>query len=92
MKSVHSSDEITLVRLASVCPSLSFLKIESLVFSDIVHDDSQPWYLVTDGARFLEKKILAVRIWTKWVKIKTKTSFLPFSQVWFITFPLNCIG
>ena len=24
----------------SVCPSLSFLKIGSLVFSDIVHDDS----------------------------------------------------
>ena len=36
--------QITLVRL-SVCPSvrqpsLSFLKIGSLVFSDIVHDDS----------------------------------------------------
>ena len=34
--------------------SLSFLKIRSLVFSDILHDDSWPWYLVT--ARFLKKK------------------------------------
>ena len=32
---------ITLVRL-SVCPSLNLLKIGSLVFSDIVHDDSWP--------------------------------------------------
>ena len=28
--------------LSSVCPSLSFLKIGSLVFSDNVHDDSCP--------------------------------------------------
>ena len=58
-----ASYEITLIRLSirpfsvclSVCPSLSFLKIGSLVFSDIVHDDSSPWYLVTDRARFLKK-------------------------------------
>ena len=44
----------------SVCPSvrlpLSFLKIESLVFSDIVHDDRWPRYLVNDGAAFFFKK------------------------------------
>ena len=40
--------------LSSVCPSLSFLKIGSLVFSDIVHDDSWPWYLMTDRARFFK--------------------------------------
>ena len=28
--------------------TLSLLKIESLVFSDIVHGDSGPWYLVTE--------------------------------------------
>ena len=38
--------------LSSVCLSA----IGSLVFSDIVHDDSWRWYLVTDGARFLKKK------------------------------------
>ena len=47
---------ITLVRL-SVCPSLNLLKIGLLVFSDIVHDNSWPWHLVSDGARFFEKKI-----------------------------------
>ena len=36
-------------------PSLSFLKIGSLVFP-IVHDDGWPWYLVTDEARILKKK------------------------------------
>ena len=59
-----ASYKITLVCLSicpsmcpSVRPSLSFLKIRSLVFSDIVHDDSWSWYLVTDWARFLKKKI-----------------------------------
>ena len=37
-----ASYEITFVRL-SVRPSLSFLKIGSLVFCDIVHDDRWPW-------------------------------------------------
>ena len=50
--------------LLSVCPSvcssihssLSFLKIGSLVFSVIIHEDSWLWHLVTDRARFLKKK------------------------------------
>ena len=42
--------------------SLSFLKIGSLVFSGIVHDDSWPWYLVTEEARFLKKKILQPKL------------------------------
>ena len=48
----HSCPSVCL----SVRLSLSFLKIGSLVFSDIVHNDSWSWYLVTDGARFLKKK------------------------------------
>ena len=131
------------VRL-SVHPSLSFLKIGSLVFSDIVHEGNWPWYLVTDTIRFLGKNEMAARIWAKWAKfwpetrffcyflkfcslvflevayndslqqvevsltekifgdqiwlkqakIRAKISwvFLPFSHVWFICFPLNCIG
>ena len=51
----------------SVRPSLSFLKIGSLVLSDIVHDDIWPlYYLVTDEARFLKKKIFfATQIWAQ---------------------------
>ena len=51
------SYEITLVSLSvclSVRPSLNFLKTGSLVFCDIVHDDSWSWYLVTDETRFLK--------------------------------------
>ena len=67
-----ASYEIIIVFL-SVRPSRSFLKIGSLVFSDILHDDSWPWYLVTDETRFLGKKNkFAARIW---VKIGPKTSF-----------------
>ena len=35
--------------------SSSFLKIGSLIFSDIIHVDSWPWYLVIDVASFLKK-------------------------------------
>ena len=62
-----ASYEITLIRLSvrlsvriSAPPflgsSLSFLRIKSLVFAGIIHDDSWPWYLVTDEPRFLKKK------------------------------------
>ena len=49
-----ASYEITLVRL-SVRPSLSFLIIGSLVFSDMVHHDSCPSYIVNQKARFLKR-------------------------------------
>ena len=46
--------------LSSICPLVrwfvNFLKIGSLVFFDIVHDESLPWYLVTDKTRFTKKK------------------------------------
>ena len=54
MKSLRS---VCLSVCPSIRPSLSSLKIVSLIFSDIVHDDSWPWYLVVDTARFLKKKI-----------------------------------
>ena len=75
----------------SVRPSLSFLKIGSLVFSDIVQGDSWPWYVVTDEARFAGER-LAAQIWAKnRLKSGPKLVFLPFSQVWFISFPWNCM-
>ena len=86
-----ASYEITLVRLSicpfsvclSVCPSLSFLKIGSLVFSDIVHDDSSPWYLVTDSQIF-EKKLVA-QIWAK-IRPKSRVflQFLKFGSLVFL--------
>ena len=60
----------------SVRPSLNFLKIGSLVFSDILHDDSWPWYIVADKARFLKKnKESAAWIWARWAKIRPETWF-----------------
>ena len=57
-----ASYEIILVRLSvhlSVRPfvrlSLTFLKIGSLDFPDIVHNDSWSWYLSTYKARLLKK-------------------------------------
>ena len=64
-----------------VCLSLSpsvtkFSKDVSLVFSDIVLNDSWPWYLVTHRARFLKKKKKnAGLIWAKCAKIRPKNKF-----------------
>ena len=42
----------------SVCPSVTKSSQDWIIsfFSDIVHGDSWPWYIVTDEARFLKKK------------------------------------
>ena len=39
-------------------PSLTFLKIGSLDFSDVVHDDSWRWHLVTDEEKMFGGPIL----------------------------------
>ena len=77
----------------SVFPSdTKFYQNWIISFCDIVHDDSWLWYLVTEEARFLKKKKkLVARIWTKWAKSGPKLVFLPFSQIWFISLPGNCI-
>ena len=46
---------LTSVSLSVCVSTLTFLKIELFIFSDIVHDDSWPWYLVIEEARFLKK-------------------------------------
>ena len=53
----HSSPSVS-VHLSVrpfVCLSLNFLKIGSLDFPDIVHNDSWSWYLLTYKARLLKK-------------------------------------
>ena len=76
------SYDVTLVRLSlpvcsSVRPSLSFLKIGSLFFSDI--HDSCPWYIVTNEARSLKKKHLWPKFGPNKPKSGPKWGFLPFA-------------
>ena len=85
-----ASYEINLVCLP-VRQLLLFLKTGSLVFSDIVHDDSWPWYLVTDEGRFLKKRNWRPKFRPNCSKSGSKLGFLPFSQVWFVSFTWNCI-
>ena len=68
-------------------PSLNFLNIGSLVLFNILHDNSWPWYLVTDKARFLMKK----KIGPNGPQSDPKLGFLLFSWVWIISFHQNCI-
>ena len=93
-----ASNEITLVHLflnlpvhPSVHRSLSVLKICSLVFSDIVHDGRRPWYFMTDAVRFWKRKNWQLDFGPNGLKLDLKLGFLPFSQIWFIGFPYNCI-
>ena len=89
-----ASYKITLVHLCicqSVCLSLSFFKIGSLVFSNIVHviaDQDIHWLTEPD---FWTKKIWQPEFVPNGSKSGPKLSFWTFSEVWFISFPWNCI-
>ena len=49
--------QLSMKSFSSLCASvLNFAKTGSLVFSNIVHNDSWPWYLATDEARLKKKK------------------------------------
>ena len=76
----------------SVClpihPSRNFFKIRSLVFTEIIHDDSWPWYIVTDEARSLEKN-WRPEFGPNGPKSGPKWVFLLFSWVWVINFTWN---
>ena len=85
MKSLMSS-----LPALSIHSSLSFLKIGSLIFSDIVHDDGWPWYLVTERAA-LKKKNWLPKFGSYLQKLASRLSFLPYSQVHFISSPWNYI-
>ena len=85
-----ASYEITLLRL-SAHHSPSCLKIGSLVFSDIVHDDNWQWYLVTDENRFLKKNLTA-QTRVKWAKISLKIRFFGIFSSLVCCFSGDCIG
>ena len=80
-----------------ICPPVTKVSEDwIIIFSDIVHDDNWPWYLVTEKARFLEKKKKKEEKWwsdfeSNGPKSDTKWGFLPFSCVWNISFSWNCI-
>ena len=63
-----------------ISQSLNFLKIRTLVFSDIVDDDSWPWYLVTDKARLLKKRFWCPEFWPNLPKSVPKWVFWDFLE------------
>ena len=79
-----ASHEITLV-CTFVHPSQSFLKIGLLVFCDYLHDDSWPWYVVTDQAKFL-KKNLQPDFGPKGPKLGLKWGLCNFFVFWSLVF------
>ena len=67
------------------------LKFGSLVFLDVAYNDSLQQCLTSSRGKIHEKNF-----WPKFLpkgpKSGSKLGFLSFSQVWFLSFPLNCIG
>ena len=55
--------------------SLTFLKTGSLAFSEIVHDDSWPRYVVTDQAIFLKKRLWQPAYLFQRASIRSKMCF-----------------
>ena len=68
-------------------PKLGFLKFGSLVFLKIAYNDSLQ-ECITSSRGKTHTKILGDKIWAKnRPKSGLELGFLPFSQVWFVSFP-----
>ena len=69
-----------------------FLKIESLVFSDIVHDDSWPQYLLTEGGRFFKNNFGSPnfgQMAQNWPQNQVFRHFLKFGSLVFLRITYN---
>ena len=69
-----------------------FLKFCSLVFFQIAYNDSLQQCITSSRDKSHGKNILGPNLGQNEPKSGPKLGFLPFSQAWFISFPLNCIG
>ena len=78
-----------------------FIKFCSLVFHEIAYNNSLQEFLTSIRGKIYEIFFLrktqenffgGPTLGQNWLKPDPKLVFLPFSQVWFISFPLNCIG
>ena len=61
-----------------------FIEFGSYIFLEITYNDSLQPFLTSTWGKTYDKNFS--------LKLRTKLNFLPFSQVWFICFPLNCTG
>ena len=62
----------------------NFIEFGSYIFLEIAYSDSLQPFLTSTWGKTYDKNFS--------LKLGTKLNFLPFSQVWFICFPLNCTG
>ena len=87
---IHDRFLVYLSACLSVCPSVTkFSKDWIITFFYILHG---PWHLVTGGAKFLGKKTLQSKFGPNRQKSDPKlVFFLPFSQVWSLSFSWSCI-
>ena len=68
---------------------LSFFMFDTLVFIEIAYNDSLQ-QCITSVRKKLSQKSFGEKIWVKTGQNQAQNLFfLPFSQVWFVSFPLN---
>ena len=69
-----------------------FLSLDHKFFSEIEYDDSLLQRLTSSRGKTYEKKIWGPKFEPNGPKSRPKLGFLPFPQVLFSSFPLNCMG
>ena len=69
-----------------------FLKFGSLVFLEIAYNDSLQQCLTSSRDKTYKKIFWGPTMDQNGPKPGSKLVLLPFSQVWFISFPVYCIG
>ena len=67
------------------------LEFGSRAFLEMAYNDSLRQFPTSSREKKTMKKILGANFWPNGPKSGPKIGFSPFSQVWFISFPLNCI-
>ena len=71
---------------------LPFSQVWFITFPEIWYNDKLQQCLTSCRGKIHEKLLGGLKFGPKGPKLGLKLSFLPFSQVWFISFLLNCIG
>ena len=71
---------------------LHFLKFGSLVFLEIAYKDSLQQCITSSRGKTYKKFLGGLNFDQNGPNSGPELVFLPFSQIWFIGLPLNCIG
>ena len=95
MISVTDEARLKKQKLDQIGPEARFFvifKFGSLVYLESAYNDCLQQCITSIRGKIPEKKVLGPKFGPKGPKLGLKVGFLLLSQVWFVSFPLNCLG